>query len=115
VVVHGERNGTLRPGVVGEDGENYLSNVTRPNQIAEAVANNPNYTGGSVRMVSCHSGTSGSVGGASSPAQQVANALGVPVMAPTEAVGVRRIGSGPQTPQIRDGGAWKMFYPEAGS
>jgi hypothetical protein len=44
-------------------------------------------------------------------AQQVADALGVPVMAPTNAVGVRMRGGHGQVPIIRDDGVWQMFYP----
>ncbi len=114
VIVHGERNGTFRPGLVGEDGQNYPANFTDPNQIAAAVANNPNYTGGPVRLVSCHTGTVDPASGVPPAAQQVANSLGAPVTAPTNAVGVRTVGSGPQVPQIRSGGTWETFYPEVG-
>ncbi len=113
VVVHGERNGTFRPGLVGEDGKSHPANFTHPHQIAEAVANNPDYSGEPVRLVSCHSGTVDPASGVPPAAQQVANSLGVPVMAPTNIVGVRRVGSGLQVPEIGRGGTWKMFYPEA--
>ncbi|UQU67840.1 hypothetical protein COUCH_16855 [Couchioplanes caeruleus] len=112
VVVHGERNGLFRPGVIGEDGADYPANYTHPNQIADAVRGNPAYTGGPVRLISCHSGTVDPGAGAIPAGQEVANALGVPVKAPTDAVGVNRYGSAQQVPRIRDGGTWVTFYPQ---
>ncbi|WP_371409129.1 hypothetical protein OG423_02745 [Micromonospora zamorensis] len=47
-------------------------------------------------------------------AQQVADALGVRVTAPTDAVGVDRYGPVGQTPMIRGDGEWKTFYPNGG-
>lgn len=111
VVVHGERNGLFRPGLSGADGAPYPANYTHPNQIAEAVLNNPNYDGGPVRLVSCHSGTIEAGAGVPPPAQLVADALGVPVKAPTDSVGVPRHGSGVHEPVIRNGGTWEWFYP----
>jgi hypothetical protein len=43
----------------------------------------------------------------------MANALGVPVKAPTNAVGVPTFGAGPFTPKINDGGSWLTFLPMA--
>jgi hypothetical protein len=54
------------------------------------------------------------VGREASAAQQVADALGVPVMAPTDAVATRRNGPPDQVPVIRGHGTWKMFYPKGG-
>jgi hypothetical protein len=113
-VVHGEPDGTFLPGLIGEDGANHPSNPTHPNQIADAIRNNPNYTGGPVRLVSCHSGTVDPDAGVEPAAQGVADSLGVPVLAPTGAVGVERHTSGPQVPTIRDNGKWLMFYPRNG-
>jgi hypothetical protein len=115
VVVHGEPNGTFRPGLIGEDGADYPANYTHPNQIADAIRNNPNYTGGPVRLVSCHSGTVDPEAGVAPAAQQVANLLGVPVVAPNDAVGVSRYGSGAQVPRIRGGGTWIPFHPQSAS
>lgn len=114
VVVHGERNGLFRPGQVGADGADYPTDFTHPNQIADAIRNNPHYDGGPVRLVSCHTGTVDPDAGVPPAAQQVADALGVPVMAPTNAVGVDRYGPVGQTPVIRGGGEWKTFYPNGG-
>ena len=112
VVVHGERNGLFRPGVVGEDGADHPANHTHPNHIAEAVRGNPGYTGGPVRLVACHSGTVDPSAGALPAGQELADALGVPVTAPTNAVGVNRYGAGQQVPMIRDGGTWVTFHPQ---
>jgi hypothetical protein len=109
VVVHGERNGMFRPGMIGNDGADLPANYTHPNQIADAIRTNPNWDGGPVRLVSCHSGVAAE--GLPAPAQQVADALGVPVIAPTEAVGVPKRGGYNQVPIIRDDGTWEMFYP----
>ena len=111
VVVHGERNGLVRPGVVGEDGADYPSKFTHPNQIAEAVRGNPHYSGGPVRLVACHGGTVDPAAGALPAGQELANSLGVPVKAPTDAVGVAKYDPEPQTPFIRDGGTWVTFTP----
>ncbi|MEV6601462.1 hypothetical protein AB0M36_32105 [Actinoplanes sp. NPDC051346] len=114
VVVHGERNGLFRPGQVGADGADYPANFTHPNQIADAIRNNPHYDGGPVRLVSCHTGTVDPDAGVPPAAQQVAVALGVPVMAPTNAVGVDRYGPVGQEPLIRGGGEWETFDPNGG-
>jgi hypothetical protein len=111
VVVHGERNGLFRPGLVGADGAGHSANFTHPNQIADAVRANPHYDGGPVRLISCYTGAVDPRAGVPPAAQQVADALGVPVMAPTDAVGVRLRGGYDQVPQIRDDGTWETFYP----
>jgi hypothetical protein len=98
--------------MIGADGVDLPTNYTHPNQIADAIRNNPNYDGGPVRLVSCHSAVAAD--GLPAPAQQVADALGVPVMAPTNAVGIGRRGPNIQVPQIRNGGVWEMFYPGGG-
>jgi hypothetical protein len=112
VVVHGERNGLFRPGQVGADGADHPANYTHPQQIADAIRANPHYDGGPVRLVSCHTGTVDPAAGVPPAGQQVADALGVPVMAPTNAVGVDRYGPVGQTPVIRGDGTWETFYPE---
>ncbi len=113
VVVHGERNGLARPGMVGSNGADMPANYTHPHQIADAIRGNPNYDGGPVRMVVCHSGVPGT-GDVVPPAQQVANALGVPVIAPTNSVGVLRHGRHAQEPIIQGNGTWETFYPGGG-
>ncbi|WP_327025749.1 WXG100 family type VII secretion target [Micromonospora sp. NBC_01739] len=114
VVVHGERNGMFRPGLLGADGGDHPSGYTHPQQIADAIRANPHYDGGPVRLVACHTGTVDPQAGVPPAAQQVADALGVPVTAPTDAVGVDRYGPVGQTPMIRGDGEWKTFYPKSG-
>jgi hypothetical protein len=115
VVVHGgEGNGQFRPGLIDAGGANHAANYTHPNQIADAIRNNPNYTGGPVRLVSCHTGVVDEALRVPSAAQQVADSLGVPVKAPTNAVGVPRRGGPGLEPIIFEGGVWKMFYPGGG-
>ncbi|MFG1604132.1 WXG100 family type VII secretion target [Actinoplanes sp. NPDC049265] len=113
VVVHGEPNGLFRPGYTGADGHHHPANFTHPQQIADAIRNDPHYDGGPVRLVSCHTGRS-DVPGVVPAGQQVADALGVPVMAPTNAVGVPGRGRGTFEPTIRDGGTWVTFEPRSG-
>nr|WP_233518262.1 RHS repeat-associated core domain-containing protein [Streptomyces corynorhini] len=94
VVAHGSRDGFLE---LGQDRVN-------GGQIVDAVTNNPNYSGGCVRLLVCHSGSSGI-------AQQVADELRVAVRAPTDMVGTNpRLGAG-QQPQIANEGSWRMFLP----
>lgn len=112
VVVHGVLSGMFRPGFIGADGEDYLSGLTHPQQIADAIQANPHYDGGPVRLVSCHSGTVDPDAGVPPAAQQVADALRVPVMAPTDAVGIDRYGPLGQVPVIRGDGRWKIYYPK---
>jgi hypothetical protein len=113
VVVHGDRNGLFQPGFTGADGRDHPGNHTHANQIADAVRANPHYDGGPVRLVSCHTGTVDPGAGVPPAAQQVADALGVPVTAPTDAVGVPRRGGHGQQLTIRDGGIWETFYPRS--
>ncbi|WP_203733376.1 hypothetical protein [Paractinoplanes durhamensis] len=125
VVVHGEPNGTFRPGVVGDDGGKYPHNYTNPEQIAQAVRDNPNYVPGQpVRLVSCHTGrvdADPDLSGVVPAGQQVADSLGVPVKAPTQAVGVPIYGDGKYVPKIANKpnlpeGKWVTFWPRnAGS
>ncbi|GIJ27414.1 hypothetical protein Vqi01_25760 [Micromonospora qiuiae] len=112
VVVHGERNGMFRPGLLGADGGDHASGYTHPQQIANAIRDNPQYDGGPVRLVACHTGAVDPEAGVPPAAQQVADALGVPVTAPTDAVGVDRYGPVGQSPVIRGDGEWKTFYPK---
>ncbi|GAA3619464.1 hypothetical protein GCM10023079_06370 [Streptomyces chitinivorans] len=95
VVAHGTPDG-----FISLDGE-----LTNGGQLVEAIRSNPNYVEGQVcRLIVCHSGASG-------VAQQVADELGVPVLAPTDRVGTNRdLGQG-QVPQIDRGGVWKLIRP----
>ncbi|MEU0838038.1 hypothetical protein ABZ370_01000 [Streptomyces sp. NPDC005962] len=111
VVVHGNNQGFFAPGRVNETGSGFTAGDTHPTHIADAIRANPSYDGGPVRLVSCHTGTIAEGALDIPAAQSIANELGVPVMAPTNKVGVNsRLGPG-QTPNIHDGGYWRTFLP----
>ncbi|MFI6769466.1 WXG100 family type VII secretion target [Streptomyces sp. NPDC050355] len=113
VVIHGNDRGFFEPGRVNAHGNGFSGGNTHPAQIAEAIRNNPSYDGGPVRLVSCHSGTAGEGVSVAPGAQQVANELGVPVMAPTNKVGVMRGAGAGQEPIIFGDGYWRTFLPIA--
>ncbi|GHA94146.1 MULTISPECIES: hypothetical protein [Streptomyces] len=113
VVVHGNNQGFFEPGRINEAGSGFSAGDTHPTHIANAIRANPGYGGGPVRLVSCHTGTVAEGALDVPAAQSIANELGVPVMAPTNKVGVSiRLGPG-QTPTIFDGGYWRTFLPLA--
>jgi len=111
VVVHGLPNGLVVPGYVGSDGGDHPGSPTHPHQIAEAVGQNPHYRGGPVRLLICHSARVEPGAGVPPVAQQIADALGVTVVAPTDVVGVNRYGPRRQVPQVGNGGRWVSFQP----
>ncbi|MFD9904967.1 hypothetical protein [Streptomyces sp. NPDC059063] len=132
VVVHGNGRGFFEPGRVNEAGMGFSPGDVHPSHIAEAIRNNPSYDGGAVRLVSCHTawlhgnkavdlppGGSGATTTANggllhnSAAQEIANELGVPVMAPTNKVGVSPLRGPNQVPRIADNGYWRIFLPLA--
>ncbi|MBB5912857.1 hypothetical protein BJY24_001724 [Nocardia transvalensis] len=95
VVVHGSRDGAPIPG---------RGHEVHPEQIVEAIRNNPHYREGTpIRLLACHSGNE--VGWA----QYIADRLGVPVRAPTDSVGTPRKTDSPAI--IRDNGRWETFEP----
>ncbi|WP_234445389.1 hypothetical protein [Streptomyces rimosus] len=105
IVVHGTDEGTFIAGHMNPAGKMKTTYHISPHQVVEAIRNNPNYTGGPVRLVSCHSGA-----GAEPLGQSVANELGVRVYAPTNRIGVdRKLGI--QEPVIDKGGYWRIFLP----
>ncbi|MFH8405585.1 WXG100 family type VII secretion target [Streptomyces sp. NPDC018019] len=105
IVVHGTDEGTFIAGHMNPAGKMKTTYHISPHQVVEAIRNNPNYTGGPVRLVSCHSGA-----GAEPLGQSVANELGVRVYAPTNRMGVdRKLGI--QEPVIDKGGYWRIFLP----
>lgn len=104
--------GFFEPGRVNAHDKSFSGGDTHPAQVAEAIRNNPSYDGGPVRLISCHSGTNGAGVDSVSAAQQVANKLGVPVMAPTNKVGVMP-DLGTQQPTIYLDGYWRTFLPVA--
>ncbi|CAM5525384.1 hypothetical protein SXANM310S_00324 [Streptomyces xanthochromogenes] len=111
VVIHGNDRGYFEPGRVNAAGKGFSAGDTYPTHIVEAIRDNPNYTGGPVRLISCHTGTVGEGVIDVPAAQSVANQLGVPVMAPTNKVGVQPLLGPGQTPQIFGNGYWRTFLP----
>ncbi|MER5545722.1 hypothetical protein ABT072_25475 [Streptomyces sp. NPDC002589] len=111
VVVHGNNRGHFVPGRVNHSDVSFPAGETHPTHIAEAIRNNPGYDGGPVRLISCHSGTVAEGSLDVPAAQALANELGVPVMAPTNKVGVSRLRGPGQTPKIFDNGYWRTFFP----
>jgi hypothetical protein len=98
VIVHGNRFGRPIPGKEHE---------ADPQRIVEAIRGNPNYAEGTpVRLIASHAGND--IGWA----QHVADELGVPVRAPSGAVGVRQRPDSPAV--LHDGGHWVTFYPADG-
>ncbi|MEV0252272.1 deaminase domain-containing protein [Nocardia sp. NPDC050712] len=92
VILHGDADGNPTDG---------NGNRVDIDQLAEAIQNSPGYNQGDpVRLVACNSATI---------AQQLANALGAPVTAPTDVVGVR---NRPDSPAILPGDAtWNTHQP----
>lgn len=111
VVVHGNNQGFFEPWRVNEAGSSFSAGDTHPTHIADAIRANPSYDGGPVRLVSCHTGTTAEGALDIAAAQAVANELGVPVMAPTNKVGVNTKLGPSQTPKIFGGGYWRTFLP----
>lgn len=105
VVVHGTPDNVFIAGHVNPAGVAKTTYEISPHQVVESIRNNPNYTGGPIRLVSCHSGA-----GAEPLAQSVANEMGAPVYAPTNRMGVDRT-LGIQEPVIDKGGYWRIFLP----
>lgn len=94
VVAHGSRDGFLA----------LPEGPVNGGQLVDAVLNNPHYDGGPLRLMVCHSGSSGI-------ARQVANELGVTVRAPTNMVGTNPVLGRGHDPVIADGGYWRIFLP----
>jgi hypothetical protein len=113
VVVHGNNEGYFEPGRINTAGQGFSGGDTHPTHIIEAIRNNPNYDGGPIRLLSCHTGTVAAGSTEIPAAQEVANQLGVPVLAPTNKVGTLRYGGPNQIPTISSGGYWRTFLPIA--
>ncbi|MGW2263178.1 putative T7SS-secreted protein [Streptomyces koyangensis] len=106
VIIHGTTDGRMVAGQINRAGQRAGGHDVHPNHVLDTVNRIPGYNGEAVRMLTCHSG-------AAQPEaiQHMANSPGVPVKAPTDAVGVPSFGGGPFTPQIKDGGSWLTFLP----
>ncbi|MFF0576665.1 hypothetical protein [Streptosporangium saharense] len=113
VIVHGNPEGYFEPGRVNAYGRDIPGGDLHPSHVADAILGNPSYRGEPVRLISCHTGTV-THGSIEIPAaQQVANRLGVPVLAPTDRVGVSSKARVPQVPTIDRDGHWRLFLPVA--
>lgn len=110
VVVHGTSTGYFVPGRRNAAGVSIDMGEVHPFHIAEAIRNHPGYSGQPIRLISCFTGTFEDGADGVSAAQRLSNILGVPVMAPTDAVGVRS-DRGEQQPRVRGNGSWRTFLP----
>ncbi|GGW25490.1 hypothetical protein [Streptomyces xantholiticus] len=79
--------GVFLPGRMNSHGKTLMDFEVHPTHLSDAIRSNPNYDGGPVRLISCHSGYAAPNSGELPLAQRVANDLGVPVYAPTNKVG----------------------------
>lgn len=92
-----------------------------PSEYAKAIRNSPTYKGGNVRILSCQSGAK-----KDGAAQQLANALGVDVCAPTEIVNIDENGeiflsdndiladiwyNASDRSKVKETGKWVVFHP----
>jgi uncharacterized protein YukE len=111
VVVHGNNKGFFMPGRVNAAGADFPPGEVSASHIAEAIRNNPHYHGGPVRLISCHSGDVLPGIPEVPAAQLIANELGVPVLAPTNEVGIFPNLPPGQEPVILKGGYWRTFLP----
>lgn len=122
VVVHGNNRGFFMPGRINEAGVGFPAGDVHPSHITDAIRNNPSYNGGPIRLISCHTGHIRFLSDENTPltgkgvlhdsaAQAIANELGVPVMAPTDAVGTFSNRGPGQIPRINRNGYWRTFLP----
>jgi hypothetical protein len=79
--------------------------------LADVIRSQPDYSGGPVRLLACSAGASGS-----GPAQELANALGEPVLAASDTIHLVRRSSGVVMTvgpnPFTNTGQWRIFYPE---
>ncbi|MFF4159450.1 hypothetical protein [Streptomyces sp. NPDC001678] len=113
VVVHGNDKGFFMPGRKNAMGVDFPPGEVHATHIVEAIRNNPTYKGGPIRLISCHTGRVREGVSDIPAAQQVANDLGVPVMAPTDEVGIYPSRGKGQVPEVQNEGYWRTFLPMA--
>ncbi|MFI6474106.1 hypothetical protein ACIBL5_28040 [Streptomyces sp. NPDC050516] len=113
VIVHGNDKGFFMPGRKNAAGVDFPPGEVHPSHIVEAIRNNPSYKGGPIRLISCHTGRIRDGITDIPAAQQLANELGVPVMAPTDEVGIYPSRPKGQVPEVQNGGYWRTFLPIA--
>ncbi|MEU3740522.1 hypothetical protein AB0E78_26095 [Streptomyces sp. NPDC032198] len=110
VIIHGTVDGQMIAGEVNRVGADAGGHAVHPNHVLDTINRIPGYNGEPIRMLTCHSGVA-----QPHAIQDMANQLGVPVKAPTNAVGVPKevFGDGPFVPFIKDNGSWLTFLPMA--
>jgi RHS repeat-associated protein len=101
VFAHGSQDGYI---LLKNDHDSEQERVNA-GQLADAIRGHPGYTGQACRFLVCHSGRSG-------VAQQLANELGVPILAPTDLVGTVAEWGGGQDPRIARKGYWVWALPQ---
>jgi hypothetical protein len=106
VIIHGTTDGRMVAGQANRAGVRTGGHDVHPNHVLDTIRRIPGYSGEPVRMLTCHSGVA-----QPHVIQNMANSLGVPVKAPTDAVGVPSFGEGPFTPRINNDGVWLTFLP----
>ncbi len=111
VVVHGTDEGLFIAGRVNAAGKSLMGHYVSPAHIEEAILNNPNYDGGPIRLISCHTGAAKP--GEIPLGQVLANDLGVEVKAPSDRIGTARDAGPGQQPVIDHEGEWITFQPAA--
>lgn len=102
IAIHGDWSGFSINDSNGNEIESYT-----PKEFAEILKEDPNYRGGNVRLLSCETGSKGAVA-----AQQLADALNVDVLAPTDVLFIDFNGKmtiGPD--EYTNSGDWKLFKP----
>lgn len=102
IAIHGDWSGFSINDSNGNEIESYT-----PKEFAEILKEDPNYHGGNVRLLSCETGAKGAVA-----AQQLADALNVDVLAPTDVLFIDFNGKmtiGPD--EYTNSGDWKLFKP----
>lgn len=102
IAIHGDWSGFSINDSNGNEIESYT-----PKDFAEILKEDPNYHGGNVRLLSCETGSKGAVA-----AQQLADALNVDVLAPTDVLFIDFNGKmtiGPD--EYTNSGDWKLFKP----
>ena len=102
VVVHGDENGFY---MYDKEGNEYCYS---PAEFSEILKQSANYHGGAIRLISCNTGAKGAVS-----AQQLADILGVEVLAPSKTVFVDMLGNMTigDTPLTNDG-KWITLEPK---
>lgn len=102
ISIHGDWSGFS----INDSNGNEIKSYT-PKEFAEILKEDPNYHGGNVRLLSCETGSKGVVA-----VQQLADALNVDVLAPTDVLFIDFNGKmtiGPD--EYTNSGDWKLFKP----